>query len=193
MSVKKLAQAGACGLVLAFSCVGAAEARVMLGANFGIGQFDYPDIDDGSATAFYLGYELDESPVYFELAKIDTGEGDIDGFNSVTFGVDGIQYGVGYRIIMNPDVGSDFFLKAGIYKTDSTIRDPDGELCGFPCKVEDGNSGLYIGLGGTLMLAPQFGLRFDMQGLLGVEDFVDDNNVTMIMFGPVVKFGGPSQ
>lgn len=193
MSVRKLAQAGACVLVLAFAGVGAAEARVMLGANFGISQFDYPDVEDGSATMFYLGYEIEESPVYFELAGIDTGDADIAGSNSVTIGVEGIQYGVGYRFVLNPDLGSDLFLKAGMYNTDTTIKDPDGEICGFPCKVEDGNSGLYIGFGGTLMLAPQFGLRFDMQGLLGVEDFVDDKNVTMIMFGPVVKFGGPAQ
>jgi hypothetical protein len=193
MSVRKLARAGACALVLSFGSVGAAEARIMLGANFGISQFDYPDVEDGSASMIYLGYEIEESPVYFELAKIDTGDADITGSNSVTIGVEGIQYGVGYRVVLNPDLGSDFFLKAGLYNTDTAIKDPDGEICGFPCKVEDGNSGLYIGFGGTLMLAPQFGLRFDMQGLLGVEDFADDNNVTMIMIGPVVKFGGPAQ
>lgn len=193
MSAKKLARAGACALVLGFAGVGVAEAGVTLGANFGISQFDYPDIDDGSATMFYVGYELAESPVYFELAKIDSGDSDITGFNSVTLGVDGIQYGVGYRAIMNPDTGSDFFLKAGLYNTDTTVKDPDGELCGFPCKIEDGNSGFYLGFGGTLMFTPQFGARFDMQGLLGVEDFADDKNVTLIMVGPVVKFGGPGE
>lgn len=186
MSVKKLAQAGACTLVLGFAGVGAAEAGVMLGANFGISQFDYPDVDDGSATMFYIGYELAESPVYFELAKIDTGEADVTSLSDVTIAVDGMQAGVGYRMVLNPDTGSDFFMKAGLYDTDTEIVGPGGS-------AEDGNSGLYIGFGGTLMLAPQFGVRFDMQGLLGVKDFADDNNVTMIMLGPVFKFGSPQE
>jgi hypothetical protein len=193
MFVRKLAQVGACVLALGLAGTGVAEARVMAGANFGTSQFDYPDIDDGSATMFYLGYELDESPVYFEIAKIDTGDADISGFSGVTFGVEGIQYGVGYRAVMNEDTGSDFFLKAGMYNTDSTVKDRNGELCGFPCSIEDGNSGFYIGFGGTLMFNPTFGARFDMEGLLGVEDFADDKNVTLIMVGPVVKFGGSDE
>lgn len=193
MSIKKFAQAGACVLVLGFASIGAAEARVMVGANFGKAQFDYPDVDDGSANSIYVGYELDESPVYFELAKIDSGEADIDGFNNVSLAVEGMQIGVGYRLIMNEDTGSDFFLKAGLYDTDTTLKDGDGEICGVPCSAEDGGSGLYLGFGGTFMFAPAFGVRFDMQGLLGVKDFAEDKNVTMIMFGPVVKFGGASE
>jgi hypothetical protein len=189
MFVNKIAPA-LCALALGVAAVGAAEARVMLGANIGKAQFDYPDIDDGSAKTFYLGYELDESPVYFELAKIDSGDADIDGFNSVSLNVSGMQLGVGYRLIMNEETGSDIFGKIGFYDTDTEVSDPDGELCGFPCSAEDGNSGLYIGFGGSLMLSPNFGLRFDMQGLLGVEDFAEDKNVTFIGFGPVVKFGG---
>jgi hypothetical protein len=182
MVIGNFARAGACAVVLALASVGVAEARVVAGANFGISQFDYEDIDDGTATMFYLGYELAESPAYFELALIDTGEADVTSLSDVTIEVSGLQVGVGYRLIANPDTGSDLFMKAGLYNTDTEAVGPGGS-------VEDGNTGLYLGFGGTLMLAPSFGLRFDMQGLLGVEDFADDNNVTLIMLGPVFKFG----
>ncbi|MGH8481599.1 MAG: hypothetical protein ACRES8_03975 [Nevskiaceae bacterium] len=43
------------------------------------------------------------------------------------------------------------------------------------------------------MLNPTFGLRFDLQALIGVNDFADDNNVTLLMIGPVLKFGTGQQ
>jgi len=193
MHFKKLAQAGACVLAIGMASVNVAEAGVIAGANIGSSQFDYDYIENGSAKAFYIGYELTDSPVYFELAKIDSGDADVSGYNSVSLNVSGTQFGVGYRMILNPETGSDFFGKVGYYSTDTELADPDGEICGFPCAAKDGNNGLYLGFGGTWMLGQHFGLRFDMQGLLGVEDFLDDNDVTFISGGPIFKFGGGSE
>lgn len=191
--LKRFAQAGACAVLLCFGSVSVAEAKVVLGAGFGKSQFDYDDIDDGSARKFYAAYELQDSPAYFELSLSDSGDADITGFNSVTMNVSGTQIGAGYRFIFNHETGSNFFLKAGIYNTDTKVDDPDGEICGFACTAEDGNSGLYIGMGGDMMLNPSFGLRFDLEGLLGVEDFADDKNVTLFTVGPLFKFGGAAE
>lgn len=179
--LKRSAQAGACALLLSVGMVNVAEARIYAGGGFGVSTYDYEDVDNGSATKLFLGYEQVESPVYFELALIDSGESDIEG-TGVTINVSGLSFGVGYRGVMNHDTGSAFFLKGGLYKTDTELSD------GFN-SVSDGNSGLFIGFGGDLMLNPSFGLRFDMEGLLGVEDYADDKNVTLITFGALFKFG----
>ena len=68
--LKKLAQAGACVLFLGASMVNVAEAGFVLGASVGKSQFDYTDVDDGSAKNFYAAYELNDTPMYFEIAKI---------------------------------------------------------------------------------------------------------------------------
>ena len=180
--LKRFAQAGACVLLLGAGMVNVAEARVYVGGGFGLSQFDYEDVDDGSATKLFVGFEQEDSPVYFELALIDSGDADIEGAG-LTLNVSGMSFGVGYRGVMNYETGSAFFLKGGLYNTDTEISD------GFNTAT-DGNSGLFIGFGGDLMLNPSFGLRFDMEGLLGVEDFADDNNVTLITLGALFKFGG---
>ena len=184
--LKKVAQAGACVLFLGASMVNVAEAGVVLGASIGKSQFDYTDVDDGSAKNFYIGYELDGSPMFFEAVKIDSGDADITSLQDVTLNVSGTQIGLGYRGILNPVTGSGFFFKGGIYNTDTEAAGPGGT-------VTEGGSGLYLGLGGDWMFAPKFGLRFDLEGLIGVNDFAEDNNVTLIMVGPVFRFGGGEQ
>jgi hypothetical protein len=180
--LNNLARAVACALALA-AIGNAAHARGVVGAGIGISQFDYDDVDDGSAKKFYAAYELEGSPAYFEVALTDSGDADVTSLSGVTLNVSGLQVGAGYRLILNPDTGSNFFLKAGLYDTDTEASGPGGT-------AEDGNTGFYLGFGGDWMLNPSFGLRFDMEGLLGVEDFAEDNNVTVITVGPLVKFGG---
>ena len=184
--LKKLAQAGACVLLLGASMVNVAEAGVVLGASVGKSQFDYTDIDDGSARNFYIGYEVNESPLFFELVSIDSGDADVISLQDVTLNVSGTQVGLGYRGILNPETGSGFFFKGGMYSTDTEAAGPGGT-------ATESGSGLYLGFGGDLMFVPNFGLRFDLEGLLGVSDFADDNNVTLIMVGPVFRFGGGEQ
>jgi len=181
--LKKLVQAGASVLFLGAAMVNVAEAGVVLGASIGKSQFDYTDIDDGSAKNFYIGYELDDSPLFFELVSIDSGDADVTSLQDVTLNVSGTQVGLGYRGILNPSTGSGFFFKGGMYNTDTEAAGPGGT-------IEEGGSGLYLGLGGDWMFVPNFGLRFDLEGLLGVKDFADNNNVTFIMVGPVFRFGG---
>lgn len=180
--LKKLAQAGACVLVLGASLVSVAEAGVVLGASVGKSQFDYTDVDDGSAKNFYAAYEIDESPLYFEIAMIDSGDADVTSLTDVTLNVSGTQVGLGYRGVLNPETGSGFFFKGGMYNTDTEASGPGGT-------ITEGGSGLYLGFGGDLMFMPNFGVRLDLQGLLGVSDFAEDNNVTMILVGPVFRFG----
>ena len=180
----RLAQAGACVLVAAMAMVNVAEARVGVGAGFGTATYEYEDVDSSSAKKFYLAYEMDESPAYFELALTDTGEADITSFPGVTLNVSGMQLGAGYRLVLNQETGSNFFGKVGFYDTDTEIKGQGGS-------AKDGNSGLYLGFGGDWMFGPSFGLRFDIEGLLGVKDFADDKNVTIMTVGPLFKFGGP--
>jgi len=184
--LKKLAQAGTCALFLGATMVNVAEAGVVAGAGFGVSQFDYDDVDDGSAKKFVLGYELAESPAYFEFAKIDSGDADVTSLSGVSLNVSGMQIGAGYRAVMNESTGSAFFVKAGFYDTDTEATGPGGA-------IQEGGSGLYLGFGGDWMFVPTFGLRFDMEGLLGVKDFADNNNVTIITVGPVFRFGAGEQ
>jgi hypothetical protein len=182
--LKRFTQASACVMLFAGAAtLNTAEARVTAGAGFGIGQFEYDDIDNGSAKKFYLGYEMDDNPVYFEFAAVDSGDADVTSFQGVTLNVSGTTLGIGYRGVVNPGTGSAFFFKGGLYNTDTEVSGPGGT-------ATEGGSGLYLGLGGDWMFAPTFGLRFDLEGLLGVKDFADDKNVTLMTVGPVIKFGG---
>jgi hypothetical protein len=175
----KFAQAAACILALGLLATSAAHAGVSVGLGIGKSQFDYTDIDDGSARKFFAAYEIEESPLYFEFASIDSGDADITSVGA-TLNVSGIQVGLGYRAVLNQDTGSGVFIKGGFYSTDSEV--PQFAL-------RDGNSGVYLGIGADWMWTSSFGLRFDLEGLMCVEDFADDNNVTFMTFGPIIRFG----
>ena len=121
---------------------------------------------------------------------MNSGDAEITGLPDTTLNVSGTQFGVGYRAELNPATGSSFFFKGGFYNTDTELSDPNGFTIYGPGTAEESGSGLYLGLGGDWMFVPTFGLRFDLEGLLGVKDFVDDKNVTVFSVGPVIKFGG---
>ncbi len=171
-----------CALLLGAGLVDATEARVYAGCTLGKSAYEYSDVEDGNARNLFVGYEQNDGPLYLELARIDTGDSDIIG-TTYSISVEGTTLAVGFRVAN--DGGSAVFLKGGIYDTETTIADSVGG------STRDGNTGVFIGVGGDWMLSRNFGLRFDLQGLVGVEDFSEDNTVSFTTVGAVLKFGGP--
>lgn len=163
-----------------------AAARVVIGTGLGVGKFDYSDLGDGSATSLRVAYETD-SPFYFEFARVDSGDGEFDNRCCMYVNVRGTLVGGGYR--WAPRKGPGFLVGGGIYDTEATLADTIGELYPYPASVKFYGRGLYLGAASEWMLSATFGLRVDLQRLLDVNDHWRDKSVTLIMVGPVFKFG----
>jgi len=176
--LKRFAQAGACTLVLAAVPV-IAEAGVFVGGGIGKSSSS-EDIEDGSSKKVYVGYELDNAPVFFDLSYQDTGDTKITNTNA-SVQVETMQIGAGWQIVAPS--GSGVFVKAAYYSADSTVTGP------FPDQKDD-NTGLSYGLGGIWMFIPKFGVRVEWERIPGVEHFLlEDQDISLITASAIFKLG----
>lgn len=159
-----------------------AYAGSYAGGGLGLSQFDYPDLDDGTAVKFAVGYELESSPAYFELAYFDSGDVESTDSADAVLKIRGFSLAVGFRAEFSPNTGSALFFKGGLYDTDAkaTVLGSD---------FRDSGTGIFLGLGLDWMLTSNFGLRLDFDYLSAVEDLASNKDVTFITAGPVIKFG----
>ncbi|MCC2658518.1 MAG: hypothetical protein K0Q76_3626 [Panacagrimonas sp.] len=170
---------------LAACCaIQSARAEVIVGAGGGLSQLSkYKDVDEGTAYRVFAGYRASDLPLYFEVQYFDSGELDIDDFDGVdniSMQFDGWTAAVGYRAVLS-DKGSDIVLKGGGYIQDTELESSLGD-------AKDDGSGAMVGLTINWMLTDRFGVSFDAQGLFGVEDFANKEDLTLLTIGAVYSF-----
>lgn len=168
---------------------GAAQAGVYLG---GGGAFTersgYSDVDRASGAKGFIGWRGDASlPLMLELSYLDAGESEIDELGGIYIGYSGLQASVGWFGQLSP-TGSGVWLKGGYYSGDAELVDPNG-VAGFGpgARVEESTNGVALGLGADWKFTRWVGLRFELEGLLGVKDFANDENLTAYSLGLVFE------
>lgn len=182
--------AGAVGVACALMS-GAASAGAYFGASGLLSErASYENVDRATGFNVFGGYRFDGQPLVVELAYLDAGESDIDfGAPGVSLGYTGFSATIGWYGALSPN-GSGFWLRGGYYTGDaSVILDSDLIVDDqfLPAGTyEESANGFTFGLGGDWMLTDWFGLRFGIDGFLGMKDPQDDENMTTYSLGIVL-------
>lgn len=183
MNLRAAALAVPVGLAACFA-IQPAQAEVVVGGGVGMSQLSkYKDVDEGTAYRVFAGYRATDLPLYFEVQYFDSGELDVDDFEGVediSMQFDGWTAAIGYRAVLS-DKGSDFVLKGGGYIQDTELESNVGD-------AKDDGSGAMLGVTFNWMLTDRFGLSFDAQGLFGVEDFANKEDLTLLTVGVIYSF-----
>jgi hypothetical protein len=159
-------------------CSGSALAQGYLGAGVGLSLYDYEDVDDSTGYKFFGGFRPQGGLVGFEVAYFDAGEADISSLPGLSLNIDGF-YGAA---TFNFDSGDwHTFLKAGLYSFDTELKGPGGSI------TED-STGFHWGLGFAFAMPQSLGVRFEIEGFEGVEDFADDGSLLTLGVGLQYNF-----
>ncbi|AXQ27314.1 hypothetical protein D0B54_00795 [Solimonas sp. K1W22B-7] len=172
---------------------GAAVAGPYLGGSVALTErASYEDVERANGGKFVAGYRFDNTPLMLEVNYLDAGDAEIENTGGVELGYSGITALIGYWA-KGSDLGSGFWLAGGFYSGDAELSDPSG-LLGIPgATYEDSASGVAISLGGVWKFTRYVGLQFSLDGLLGVTDFADDENLTAYTLGLVIELPGGSR
>lgn len=153
----------------------------------------YEDLDRAEGAKAFLGYRFDDVPLMLELSYLDAGDAEIADTGEATLGYSGLQFSAGWFGKLSP-TGSGVWVKGGYYSGDSEVTDTSGFLGGVPGETyEQSTNGLAVGLGGDWKVTRWVGLRFELEGLLGVKDFANDENLTSYSLGLVFEFPNGSR
>jgi len=170
---------------------GAAQAGVYLGGAGVLSERSgYSDVERASGAKGFIGWRGDASlPLMLELSYLDAGEAEIDGTGGVYMKYSGLQASVGWFGQLSP-TGSGVWVKGGYYSGDSELVDPNGTAgFGAGARVEESTNGFGLGLGADWKFTRWVGLRFELEGLLGLNDLLEDENLTTYSLGLVFEFG----
>jgi hypothetical protein len=156
-----------------------AEGNIYAGAAVGFSTFDYDDVDPGTATKLFVGFNVQDN-IVLEVGLYDSGEADITSpfFTGLSLNVDGINVKALY---VTPTSGDNMrvFVGGGFYNFDTTIE---------PTNLTESSSGLSLHGGILIPLAENFSLRGDADAFVGVEDFDQDNTIISLHAGIVLSF-----
>lgn len=168
---------------------GAAQAGVYFGGAGVLSEREnYSDLERASGAKGFIGWRGDASlPLMLELSYMDAGDAEIQDTNGMTLGYTGLQASVGWFGALSA-TGSGLWVKGGYYSGDSKLEDPNNFLgFGAGASAEESTNGFALGLGGDWKFTPWVGLRFELEGLLGVKDFANDENLTAYSLGLVFE------
>lgn len=117
--------------------------------------------------------------VFLEVAHIDLGDTESD-IAPIGLEISGFAAYVGYRNEVAP--GFHFFGKLGLYSVDSELIDSGSSI------AERSGSGLGWGLGLSYAFNKTFAVRGELEQLVAVEDFADDESVTGFSISVELRF-----
>ncbi len=151
-----------------------------VGVAVGASSFDYEDIEDGDATQLYLGYR-GWSRLGYEVVLLDTGNAEVIGLNDIQLDVNAVNLGLTLNSATNHQEPLNAYLSGGIYLADTTLIGP-------VASVSEGSTGFTAGAGLELSLNEYFKLRADARVLFDVEDFANDESISMLSIGGQFNF-----
>ena len=192
---RQSAQALACAALLGVTVADAAGGSIIIARS--VGEVSYPASrygwEDAQTSRFLLGYDLADLPVSFEFAMMESGTSTYDYFAvcGCEVSIDGpeirkfsaLQLAAGYRLWTHRRTGTGLVLRGGLYDADSTI-DPI-----TTSKESFSNRGYFLGVAGTLMVLPAFGVRVEWEYFDGLED-IERHDASLTWAGLILKFGG---
>lgn len=181
LCIRRGAATSVVATMLALGAQAPARAEVVVGGGVGVTQLSgYNDVDDAFAWRGFVGYRAPDIPLYLEAQYFETDELEVDGADDIGLEFEGYALALGYRVVFG-EFGSDVVLKGGGYMQDTRAH------VGGLSDEDDADGGL-LGVGGNWMLTPHLGINFDVQFLFGVEDYADDEDLTIATIGLVYSF-----
>ncbi|MDH3761309.1 MAG: porin family protein [Gammaproteobacteria bacterium] len=155
---------------------GGLPGNFYLGLAIGDSEFDYDDIEKGDATIFHFGYRPRDSRIGYELSFFDSGDSDVTSLADIEIQVDSINLVLTINSSLNSGSRFNFFGQGGIYFADTTLSGPAGS-------VSEKSNGFILSAGIEIMLNQHFSLRAGAWKLHEVEDFANDESITVVSFG----------
>lgn len=146
------------------------------GINIGESKFDYDDIDDGDASIFYVGFRPQDNRLGYELSFYDSGDSEVTSLTDIDLQVETINLVLTVNSSMNNKSPLNLVGKGGIYFADATLSGPFDS-------VSESSNGLLLGGAVELVLSQHFSLRADIYYLNNVEDFANDESISVVSLG----------
>lgn len=185
--------------VSAMGVHGVANAEFYLTGDVAITSFDYSNVDNATGYQLGAGYSFDNN-IFLEFRYLDSGKADVDGsepideipgatVNDTDLELSGYLATIGYMFPFGVEDAGGIFVRGGLYSTDTEVSGTvtSGAFSEDVSDSED-STGITIGLGLEWMPTRTFGLRASIDGLINNKDFADDNNVTVVTLGTVIRF-----
>lgn len=140
----------------------------------------YDDVDGSSGGKAILGYRSEVMPLFFEANYLDTGDAEVNG-TDFEIGFSGYTLTVGAFLPLSY-TGSGVWVRGGFYNGEAELRE-------FGDKIDDSStSGPVFGFGGVWKLDPNFGLRLEVESLPDVDDFADNETMSIVSLGLIYEF-----
>lgn len=147
-----------------------------LGINIGESEFDYDDIDNGDASIFYIGFRPEGGRLGYELSFYDSGDSEVTSLTDIELQVDTVNLVLTVNSSINNKSPLNWVGKGGIYFADTTLSGPFD-------RVSESSNGFLFGAGVELVLSQHFSLSADIYHLNNVEDFANDESVSILTVG----------
>ena len=169
----------------ALAASSAAYAGPYLGGSFALTERgSYENVDRADGNKITLGYRFDDTPLMLEVAYMDAGDAEVPD-QGVILGYTGFSATVNWWARAS-ETGSGFWIGGGFYSGDAELTD----MFGGGTLAKESASGAVITLGGVWKFSRHVGLQFSLDGLLGMTDFAEDENLTAYTVGLVIELPG---
>ncbi len=155
---------------------GSLPGLLYLGITIGESEFDYDDIDDGDTSIFYVGFHPEDSRLGYELSFYNSGDSEVTSLTDIELQVETINLMLTLNSSLNNKSKLNLSGKAGIYFADATLSGPFDS-------VSEKSNGFLLGGGVEFALNQHFSLRADAYILEDVEDFANDESISIFSLG----------
>lgn len=149
---------------------------VYLGVTVGDSAFDYDDIDDGDASIVRIGYRPENSRLGYELSFFDSGDAEVTSLTGIDLQVETVNLVLTVNSSRNHRSRLNLFGQGGIYFADTTLTGPFDS-------VSENSNGFLLAAGVEVMLSRHFSLKAEAYNLFDVEDFADDESISVLNLG----------
>lgn len=160
---------------------GGPSGRVYLGISIGNSEFDYDDIEDGDASIFHIGYRPEDSHLGYELSFFDSGDAEVTSLTDIELEVDTFNLMLTLNSARSDRSRLNLFGQGGIYFASTTLSGPFDS-------VKESSNGFLLGAGADVRLNRYFSLRADVLYLFDVEDFANDESISVFTLGGQFTF-----
>ena len=170
---------GAAATLALLSTTAAADSGGYVGGAAGFASYNYSDVEDSTAFSIYGGYRPRDGGLGLEVGFLDLGDADITSISGMSLNISGFNVSATYGTVPNVASPLTIFGKLGLYSFDT-------ELAGAGMSAS--SSGLSFGVGLEYTITERLALRAELQNFSGVEDFANDEDVSLISAGVSYAF-----
>ncbi len=160
---------------------GRVAGLVYLGISIGESDFDYNDIDAGDATVFHIGFQPEKSHLGYELSFFNSGDSEVTSLTGIELEVETINLVLTANSSKNQKTPLNLFAQGGFYFAKATLSGPSG-------RVRERSNGFLLAAGIEFLLNRHVRLRAGAYHLHEVEDFANDESISVINLGGQLVF-----